>query len=916
MNPIADEIRSIYEENDDDILMHYGMPRRSGRYPWGSGKDPYQRNVDFIGRVKQLKQQGLSEKEIAEAVGLENSTQLRVEYSTALAMRKTQDRATIKKMLAEGINKSEIAKEMGVNESTIRSLLNEESEARTNQARNTANFLKKMVDERGMIDVGGDVEKFIGNLGVSRTKLEEALYILQQEGYEVYGGRVPQATNPGMRTTLKVLCPPGTGHKEIFDYGKINSIEDFKSYDDGETFKKAFTYPESLDSKRLKIRYAEDGGINKDGVIELRRGVEDISLGNDLYSQVRILVDGTHYLKGMAVYSDDLPDGVDVLFNTNKKAGTPMTDVLKKIKDDPDNPFGSAIKEKGGQRWYIDENGNEKLSVINKRAEQGDWSEWKDKLPAQFLSKQSLSLAKRQLKEAIDAKESEYNDICALTNPTVKKNLLNSFAEDCDSAAVHLYAAALPRQKYHVILPVNELSDNEIYAPNYHDGEKVALVRYPHGGTFEIPILTVNNKQANARKMIGPNSGDAVGINSKVAERLSGADFDGDTVMVIPTGGKVKITSTDPLKGLEGFDPKLAYPAVPGMKKLGEKAKQKEMGVVSNLITDMTLKGASEDELARAVRHSMVVIDATKHKLNYKQSELDNDIPALKKKYQAYIDENGHERAGASTLISRAKSEMQVPKRKGSPQIDPETGKVSYKESGETYDKTVINKKTGEVTVKKVPRTQKSSKMMETDDAYTLISDKRTNMEIAYADFANKMKSLANEARKTMVTTKDIKYDPSAKATYSKEVEDLNKKLFIAQKNSPKERRAQLIAASVVKAKKDANPDMTKDEIKKESQRALSAAREKLGAKKQKIEITDKEWEAIQAGAISATKLNSIINNADIDVLRQKAMPKTNKEIGQAQINRIKSLSNQGKSNAEIAEALGISASSVSNYLK
>lgn len=916
MNPIADEIRSIYEENDDDILMHYGMPRRSGRYPWGSGKDPYQRNVDFIGRVKQLKQQGLSEKEIAEAVGLENSTQLRVEYSTALAMRKTHDRATIKKMLAEGKNKSEIAKEMGVNESTIRSLLNEESEARTNQARNTADFLKKMVDERGMIDVGGDVEKFIGNLGVSRTKLEEALYILQQEGYEVYGGRVPQATNPGMRTTLKVLCPPGTGHKEIFDYGKINSIEDFKSYDDGETFKKAFTYPESLDSKRLKIRYAEDGGINKDGVIELRRGVEDISLGNDLYSQVRILVDGTHYLKGMAVYSDDLPDGVDVLFNTNKKAGTPMTDVLKKIKDDPDNPFGSAIKEKGGQRWYIDENGNEKLSVINKRAEQGDWSEWKDKLPAQFLSKQSLSLAKRQLKEAIDAKESEYNDICALTNPTVKKNLLNSFAEDCDSAAVHLYAAALPRQKYHVILPVNELSDNEIYAPNYHDGEKVALVRYPHGGTFEIPILTVNNKQANARKMIGSNSGDAVGINSKVAERLSGADFDGDTVMVIPTGGKVNITSTDPLKGLEGFDPKLAYPAVPGMKKLGEKAKQKEMGVVSNLITDMTLKGASEDELARAVRHSMVVIDATKHKLNYKQSELDNDIPALKKKYQAYIDENGHERAGASTLISRAKSEMQVPKRKGSPQIDPETGKVSYKESGETYDKTVVNKKTGEITVKKVPRTQKSSKMMETDDAYTLISDKRTNMEIAYADFANKMKSLANEARKTMVTTKDIKYDPSAKATYSKEVEDLNKKLFIAQKNSPKERRAQLIAASVVKAKKDANPDMTKDEIKKESQRALSAAREKLGAKKQKIEITDKEWEAIQAGAISATKLNSIINNADIDVLRQKAMPKTNKEIGQAQINRIKSLSNQGKSNAEIAEALGISASSVSNYLK
>lgn len=914
MNPVADEIRSVLEDDEYDFLMHYGMPRRSGRYPWGSGKDPYQRNCDFIGRVKELKAMGKTEKEIAEAVGLKNTSQLRVEYATALAMRKTQDRATIKKMLAEGMNKSQIAKEMGVNESTIRSLLNEESEARTNQARKTADALKKLISEKGMIDVGGDSELY---LGVSKTKLDEALYILEQEGYKVYGGRVPQATNPGMKTTLKVLCPPGTEHKEIFNYENISSIEDFKSFDDGESFKKAFTYPESLDSKRLKIRYAEDGGLQKDGVIELRRGVEDISLGDSLYSQVRILVDGTHYLKGMAVYSDDMPDGVDVIFNTNKKTGTPMEKVLKEIKDDPDNPFGSAIKEKGGQRWYTDENGNEKLSLINKRSDEGDWGDWKDKLPAQFLSKQSLSLAKQQLKLAIDDKVSEYDEICSLTNPTVKKNLLQSFAEDCDSAAVHLYAAALPRQKYHVILPDSNLSETEVYAPNYKDGEKVALVRYPHGGTFEIPILTVNNKVDSSKKLIGPNSKDAVCINSKVAERLSGADFDGDTVMVIPTGGRVKITSTPPLKGLEGFDPKLEYPEVPGMKKLTKSSTQNEMGKVSNLITDMTLRGADQDELARAVRHSMVVIDAAKHKLNYKQSEIDNDIPALKKKYQRVEDENGNKISeGASTIISRAKSPLVIPKRKGSPQIDPETGKVSYKESGETYTKTTVNKRTGEVTTKKVLRTQNSTKMMETDDAYTLVSEMRTPMELAYADFANKMKSMANEARKTMVATKDIQYSPSAKTTYEEEVKSLNDKLLIAQKNSPRERQAQLIAASVVKAKKSANPDMTNADIKKESQRALSAAREQVGAKKQRIEVTDKEWEAIQAGAISATKLNSIIKNADIDVLKEKAMPRTTKELSQAKINRIRSLSEQGKTNAEIANALGISPSSVSNYLK
>ena len=139
------------------------------------------------------------------------------------------------------------------------------------------------------------------------------------------------------------------------------------SHDDGETFDK-FVYPKSMDSSRLKIRYAEDGGIQKDGVIEIRRGVDDLSLGDSHYAQVRILVDGNRYLKGMAVYSDDLPDGVDVMFNTNKKKGTPTSDVLKKVKDDPDNPFGSLIKA-GGQSYYIDADGKRQLSLINKRAE-------------------------------------------------------------------------------------------------------------------------------------------------------------------------------------------------------------------------------------------------------------------------------------------------------------------------------------------------------------------------------------------------------------------------------------------------------------------------------------------------------------------------------------------------------------------
>lgn len=70
----------------------------------------------------------------------------------------------------------------------------------------------------------------------------------------------------------------------------------------------------------------------------------------------------------MAVYSDDIPEGYDVVFNTNKKSGTPKMKVLKPIKDDPDNPFGASIKA-NGQSTYIGEDGKEHLSPINKLKE-------------------------------------------------------------------------------------------------------------------------------------------------------------------------------------------------------------------------------------------------------------------------------------------------------------------------------------------------------------------------------------------------------------------------------------------------------------------------------------------------------------------------------------------------------------------
>ena len=934
MNPVAEE-----------ILMHYGMPRRSGRYPWGSGEDPYQHGRDFLGRVEEMRKSGFTytdekgntysgDTAIAKSMGL-STTQFRTELGLAKDERRMLNTARAKSLTEDGLTPTQIGKMMGVNESTVRSWLNAESEARMLKAKETAEFLKarsqEVAADGGMLDVGVGVER---ELNISREKLNQALYLLEREGYQVFDGRFEQVTNRGNFTTQHVLCPPGTEHKDIYDLDKIHTVKEYISRDGGETYEKKFNYPASMDSKRLQIRYSEEGGLEKDGIVELRRGVDDLSLGNSHYSQVRILVDGTHYIKGMAVYSDKMPDGVDVIFNTNKKQGTPMTDVLKEIKKDPDNPFGSAIKdaEQGGQYWYTDKKtGEKKLGLINKRADEGDWNDWKDALPSQFLGKQNLNLIKKQLNLAKVDKLNEYDELCSLTNPTVKKHLLEKFADECDAAAVHLQAAALPGQKYHVIIPVNSLTDKEVYAPNYPDGSEIALIRYPHGGTFEIPILTVNNKHMPARKLIGTDTIDAIGINKNNADRLSGADFDGDTVMCIPTNdkaGKVKITSTRYFDDLIGFDPKDKYGPDTykgqNVRLMTKKGTQTQMGIISNLITDMTLGGANETELAAAVRHSMVVIDAHKHKLNYKQSEIDNNIAALHKRYQ------GKETGGAATILSRAKGEKSVIKRQGTPKInkkgeewyDPSKpeGALIYKNADDAeYTVTKVNKRTGEVTTKTKYKMERTTKMADTDDAYSLVSDAKNPKELAYADYANSMKALANQARKELVYTGKIKYNATAKATYEHEVKSLNSKLNTALLNATRERAAQRKANAEISAKLK-NNQLDKSDVKKASQQALSKYRNAMGSvtrKDRNIEITDREWEAIQAGAISESTLKKILNNTDTDALRQRATPRTtNNTASPAKVAKIKAMSSSNHTLAEIAAATGLSTTAVANYLK
>lgn len=924
-------------------LWHYGTPRHSGRYPWGSGDNPYQRNGGFLSSVHALKAQGKSETQIARMMGM-NTRTLREQISRANSEKRSYEVAEALRLKEKGLSNTAIAERMGKNESSIRSLLNPVIEERNKSTKKNAELLKDAVAEFGYIDVGGGVEE---HLGITANRLKNAVALLKEEGYSVEDIKIEQM-GTGKLTTVHVLAAPGTTQKDIWQNRDQITLPVGYSEDGGVTTR-PFEPPKSVDSSRLDIRYAEDGGLNKDGVIELRRGVDDISLGNANYAQVRIAVDGTHYLKGMAVYSDDLPDGIDIRFNTNKTKDVAKMDVLKKMKtDDPENPFGASIKPEDklmlAQKHYIDKDGNEQLSAINIVNEEGDWNNWGKTLSSQFLSKQSPALAKQQLTLNENIAKEELNDILNLTNPVVKTKLLEEFADKCDADAAHLQAASLPRQSTKVILPVTSLKDNEVYAPGYQDGEELVLVRFPHAGTFEIPRLKVNNRNPEAKAVMG-DAIDAVGINHTVAEKLSGADFDGDHVVLIPTSG-VNIKTSSSLPGLVGFDPKDGrYKKYDGMHVMTDMEKGIQMGQVSNLITDMTIKGNfTPDEMARAVRHSMVVIDAQKHELNYKLSEQMENIDELRRKYQQ--KDNGRY-GGASTLISKAEASVDVPDRreKSGARIQREIEDLTKKGTPSAEDKATLKRLQGELDAwtrgekvyedtgktkrigkkqddgtwenKIVDRTQKSNRMTEAKDAYELVSRAKdgttTRIESVYADYANGMKDLARQARAASRSTEDPDYSPSMAKTYAAEVARLKAALKEARKNAPLERQAQLIANKNAAARIRDNPGLDAEHKKRVRAQELDRARKKVGSGKKTIYISDNEWKAINSGAVTKSFFKEILDNADQDRVRQLATPRSERGMSSAKVARAKSMLKKGYTQAEVANMLDISVSTLVN---
>lgn len=1055
----------------DNYISHSGVAhdanppgRGSGRYPYGSGNRKHQHSWDLYSRIEKMRAEGKDPKEIALELGwtmeqynketgkmetVGNTSRYKAEKEIAVherAMDRYEEllwyRSHNDPKTGKPFTTSEIARLMEFpNESSLRSYEKSSKNTGDSPVFKAAEQVKENIAKTGYLDVGKGTNLY---LDITDDRMKTVLAVLEKEGYVVLNDVADKQLNDRDNyTTRKILVAPdqvGATDKEtyanVYKALKENKVERF--YDETDKMmdsrKGDSTTPKDpvrIDPSRIQVKYAEQDGAAKDGIIEIAAKIdkdgnvvprcEDLCIGYKpdgtyaKYAQVRIAVNGGKelaeaenptggkYIKGMAVYNVDLPKGTDILVNSNKSETKGLAKALKNMEEGKDNPFGASTI----QQYYTDKDGKKQLSAIqivgattmddHDAHVEGRWAQWSKNLPAQFLSKQNLSLVKQQLKVDTMKKEDELETIKSIKQPVVKRQLLIDYADGCDKAAEELKAAPLPGQKTHVLLAAKTLKDSECYCANYDSGTTLALVRFPHTGPFEIPVVKVNNKNKEVQDMVGKSPLDAIVVNKKVADKLSGADFDGDNVIAIPMSKRrsdgtfdktVNIKATETLKALKDFSvdeygldnprfssmvgkdgkPTYKYPKT-------EKAKGTEMGKITNLITDMYAAGCDDtEELGRAVKYSMVIIDSKKHELNYKAAYQDLGIKDLEKKYQ--MKENGKS-GGANSLISKASSEVDVPKtewRYG--KIDETTGekiytapqktttmkrKPVYAEAPEGYTYTdkegkthkskyfrdsdgnkVVETYTGKtvktkdgnykydagdgkqkwVDDKEVPRTMKSTQMAEAfksgGSAYDLLSSNPTKIEVAYAEYANHMHTLANNARKEAVTIQtSYPLDPQAKKTYASEVASLNAKLEKAEKNAVRERQATTLATSRINAEMDANPGMynDSDDRKKLRDRAIKQARYDCNAQKDRVTFTEKEWEAIENKAVSATTLNKLLNNADSVEYTRMALPK-NSGISAAKKSRIRTLSAQGYSQEEIAKMVdGVSTSSVSSIL-
>lgn len=902
--------------NPDDVIQHYGRGHnsggRSGRYPWGSGDERtrYHEEVDklklkgFDTIDKQAKELGLKRSELQQHLSRENS--VIKEYVVSRG----------NEIIGTGKSIRQAAEELNMPDATLRNYLStgtpKTAKAKLEKAEAVKNMYKAAIDKQAKyIDIGAGTEH---QIGITDYQKKLAVEALKNEGYYVHPVRMPNITSPDKPITTMVLTKdpdPKSAQRNVLDVQLPN-------YQYNGVKLTGIKKPMDVSWDDVKISYGTNGENDRDGTILVRRGVKDADLGDTHYAQVRISVGGTHYMKGMAMYGDaDDFKGTkaDYIFHTNKPSTKTPQEVLKKQKDNPLNPFESSIRRQRGV-----------FNIVN---QEGDWNDYHPTIASQMLSKQRIPFIKERLNDTIKMHQESFDKIMSITNPIVKKKLLEDLGGDpndptkrgaIDTAQIHLRAIGEQGTRFKTLISNPWLKPNEIYAPDYKNGEHVVLVRYPHGGTFEIPDLVVNNKNTKSKKLLG-NAIDGIGIHPETARILSGADFDGDTALIMPNNnGRIKSSdarTTHAFKSLREFDPntyeltskadlpyegkvknkysgveetKMIYPG----RHITPRYKQTEMGNVSNMITDMTIRGATNDELIRAVKYSMVVIDSEKHHLDYKQAKDDLGISALQKRYMTKIDpDTGRKSIGANTLISVSKHDLGLSKEKRKELLD--AGLSQYE----------INKEM-----------QKHGKLLPTlaDQGKLSKINSGTPVEALYQNYIERLQTMKETARKTVSEIKTPERSDVARKVFKNEVASLGSKIKSIQSQAPLERKAQIEANRAYREYVHSNPDISTDRKKNIRSEMINKARDQNGlpAYEKKIHITPDEWNAIQSNAISKTAMSTLMKKADMEELKEYAMPKKKSNISSGKLASImRKLENGSATLAEIAESEGMSVNAI-----
>ena len=237
--------------------MHYGRGHldggNSGRYPWGSGENPYQRLESFMSIYKKLRSEGMDDEAIGQIWGMPvaqaftqayqslkkdyglsrtdvahlwgiTTSELDAKQQIYTAQVDSMNLFKARNLKEHGYSNVKIAELMNTTEGSVRNWLSQDESRKQKIIDETTSVLRNAVKEKNYIQVGAGVE---ARLGITPTKMKAALALLKEEGYEVINVQVDQL-GTGNKTTVKVLCPPGTTYREL----KSKHIGDIQLPDD------------------------------------------------------------------------------------------------------------------------------------------------------------------------------------------------------------------------------------------------------------------------------------------------------------------------------------------------------------------------------------------------------------------------------------------------------------------------------------------------------------------------------------------------------------------------------------------------------------------------------------------------------------------------------------------------------------